>query len=211
MVYAIFILIALAWGWIKRMSGGAPPKLPLGLDQWVFALPYLLCAFPVLIASAGAAKFSKGKIASIFVIYMAAVTGTRTGHGGGIDMGTSTKERKDEALEFIIKPLHGRISEYWYDALLLAVTGLAVTIPAGLGLAFINPLAGLSVAASGLWKAVAYMIGWMIYPEGQGRGLTHLNEATAIGEFLHGFLTIAHLLFVLEYFFQLSALIEAVL
>lgn len=132
---------------------------------------------------------------------MSTVTAKRTGHGGGIDAGTSTKVREDEKLEFIIKPLHGKISEYWYDMLLLAVTGLAVTLPAGIVLAFANIEAGLLVVLSGLLKAPGYMIGWLIYPDGHGRGIPHLNEATAIGEFLGSFFCIFAYLAILQLYF----------
>jgi hypothetical protein len=33
---------------------------------------------------------------------------------------------------------------------------------------------------------LAYIIGWAVYPDGKGKGIPHLNEVTAIGEFLTG-------------------------
>lgn len=173
------------------MCGGGPPKLPWGLDQWIYGLPYALIALPITFTAGvffgRAEKNPKYMWATILLPYAGAVVGKRTGHGGGIDMGTWTGERDDEALEFLIKPLRGKISEYWYDALLLAITGVAVTLIAGFVLMFIHPWAGILLALSGLTKAPAYMIGWAIYPTGSGKGIPHLNEATAIGEFLTGF------------------------
>lgn len=181
MTAAFLLSFALLGGWISRMCGGGPPKLPLGLDQWIYALPYGACGVAVMASGAVEAE-------ALFLLlpYFGAFLGKRTGHGGGIDLGTSPRIREPEALEFIIKPLHGRIPEYWYDALLLAVTGLAVTILAGLVVALADPLAGLAVALSGALKAPAYKIGRAIYPHGRGRGIPELNEATAIGEFLTG-------------------------
>lgn len=37
------LLVALVGGWISRMCGGGKPKLPWGLDQWIYALPYGAC------------------------------------------------------------------------------------------------------------------------------------------------------------------------
>jgi len=36
----ISVVGALLYGWNSRMAGGGPPKLPLGLDQWIYAIPY---------------------------------------------------------------------------------------------------------------------------------------------------------------------------
>lgn len=190
MVLLIVLCAALCGGWISRMCGGAPPKIPWGLDQWLYALPYLIVSLPGTIAL-GAYLGLKNKDkayfkAAVLAPYLGAVIGKRTGHGGGIDLGTWTEARDDEALEFLIKPLHGRISEYWYDVLLLSVTGLMVTIMAGSIVWFVDPLAGALIILSGIMKGPAYMIGWAIYPKGSGRGIPHLNEATAIGEFLTG-------------------------
>lgn len=185
------VIFAVVGGWLSRMCGGAPPKLPYGLDQWFYALPYLLAGVPAGLAIAtvlGVKKENRKYFTTLALLpYTAAFLGKRTGHGGGIDLGTSGKVREDEKLEFIVKPLHGKIPEYWYDVLLLSVTGLAVTILGGTGIMCIDPEAGIVVALSGLLKGPAYMIGRAIYPRGSGRGIPHLNEATAIGEFLTGF------------------------
>lgn len=194
MMYLSIVSFALLGGWLSRMCGGGPPKLPWGLDQWIYALPYMVVSIPAVTAIA--TIFSNGKIsikhekhwfALAALPYAGAFLGKRTGHGGGIDAGTSTKERDDEALEFLIKPLHEKISEYWYDIILLSVTGVATTFITGIFVMCASVPAGLLIIVSGLLKGPAYMIGWAIYPEGTGRGIPHLNEATAIGEFLTGF------------------------
>lgn len=190
------LLFALAGGWLSRMAGGGPPKLPWGLDQWLYGLPYALITLPVTFAFGALAlrwdeRCRKYIWVAILLPYAGAVAGKRTGHGGGIDAGTWTGERDDEALEFLIKPLHGKISEYWYDMMLLAVTGLVCTLIAGIMVMFVDVWGGLALMLSGSTKAPAYMIGWWIYPTGSGKGIPHLNEATAIGEFLTGFFAYA--------------------
>lgn len=182
---------ALCGGWISRMCGGAPPKLPWGLEQSIYALPYMVAALPATVTF-GAWAFSRTREresfkSAIILPYLCAFIAKRTGHGGGIDLGTSTVPRKDEKLEVLTRPLRGKLSEYWYDALFLSVTGLAVTLLAGVCIAVVAPLSGLLILVSGLLKGPAYMAGWAVYPKGHGKGLPHLNEATAIGEFLTGF------------------------
>ncbi|PZQ44866.1 MAG: hypothetical protein DI551_09195 [Micavibrio aeruginosavorus] len=203
MIWGAVLTFALLGGWLSRMCGGGPPKLPWGLDQWIYALPYMLISIPatasMIIILYNADKASKGKYA--FVIkppamiavapFVGAFLGKRTGHGGGMDLGTNAKEpghgREPEALEFFILSIHGKIPQYWYDALLLAITGFAVTLLTGVVICFVDVPAGLLIAFSGLLKAPAYMIGRKIYPEGNGKGIPYLNEATAIGEYLTGF------------------------
>jgi len=93
-----------------------------------------------------------------------------TGHGKFMDLGTWNPAAEDERLEFTIKWLEKSVSPYWYDAIGLAVTGIAVSLPAGIATG--NPL----LAVSGALKAPAYMIGWKVSPK----------NATAIGETLTG-------------------------
>lgn len=179
------LIFALLGGWISRMCGGAPPKLPFGLDQWLYALPYgALIAYALHLAFPHSATII---ISGTLGLYLLTVMAKRTGHGGGMDLGHSTVARKDEALEFLIKRWRGRISEYAYDFLLLAITGLAVTLPSAIALIFISPACALLMIYSGVCKSISYVIGWRIYPHGEGKGLPHLREATAIGEFVSGY------------------------
>lgn len=202
MIWVALILFALLGGWLSRMCGGAPPKLPFGLDQWIYALPYLFITFPALIIMLMTINPRRGykqylPIMLALAGYSGAVLGKRTGHGGGMDAGHSDDEpynsREPEKLEFLILWLHGKIPQYWYDILLLTITGLAVTLLSGIIVAFINPFWGVFLALSGATKGVAYMIGWHHYPTGEGNGFKWLNEATAIGEFLTGYFAYAAL------------------
>lgn len=106
--------------------------------------------------------------------------GKTTGHGGGMDLGSYPDvpgdSREIEKLEYLIYPLYGRINVYWYDALLLAITGLAGVSGLVAALCFTQPFAALIVGISGIMKSLAYIIGWKVSD-------TH---ATEIGEALTG-------------------------
>lgn len=191
MIWFGLFLFACLGGWLSRMCGGAPPNLPWRLAAWLYALPYLIVSVPTTIVIA--ALFTPYYLRQhwrflVLLPYFGALVGKRTGHGGGIDLGTNMKERDLEKLEYLIAPLRGRMPEYWYDVLLLSITGLAATLIAGVLISFIWPLNGVLIIVSGLLKGPAYMIGWAIYPNGSGKGISQLNEATQIGEFLTGFI-----------------------
>lgn len=78
-----------------------------------------------------------------------------TGHGRFFSL-DAPLTGKPETLEFLIKWLIPYVPAYWYKALGLALTGIAVTLPAGI--ACLNPI----LALSGVLKAPAYMFGWMV-------------------------------------------------
>jgi hypothetical protein len=112
-----------------------------------------------------------------------------SGWGNGHDMGTRPRG-KPETLEWPVLWLHGRIPEYWYDFIFLAWRGACITIPTGL------VTGNIAFAVSGASMVVAYAIGHIIYPNGAGKGIPHMDEATAIGEFLLGlFVGIAFVIF----------------
>lgn len=175
---------------ISRWHGGGfvggSPKM---LKNFLWALPFGVISF--------AAYFHDNllKAITIGVISLAVcMLGKTTGHGGGMDLGHNPKEagdgREPEKVEYLIlwirKAFHVKRS-YWYDALLLALVGLFAVAGAAIAVGWTNPLAGIIIALGGVLKAPAYMIGWAIFPDGQGDGPKDLDEATAIGEFLTGF------------------------
>lgn len=138
---------------IYRWRGTAHPLkrfTPRPMMQAVFALPY-----------AAATPTTWGLPDSYWVAGVVWVVTTYilcTGHGGFHDLGAWFKKRAAERLELLIRWLRNDLPRYWYDALGLAVTGIAVTIPAGIATG--DPI----LAASGALKAPAYMIaaklGW---------------------------------------------------
>lgn len=148
-------------GWISRMCGGGKPKLPLGLDQWLYALPYGALTFYALLSTVQPFSPYPWYIWALSITaYLGAFLGKRTGHGGFMDLGTWTKPRGDERLEFIIKRWYGRISEYAYDFLGLAITGLSTSLFAAAIIFTQSPLAALALLCGGALKAAAYAIGW---------------------------------------------------
>jgi len=176
MIILSIVLITLIGGLISRMSGSKDFNIGYGLEQWLYALPYGLIN---ITASWWQALLS----------YVGAFVGKRTGHGGGIDMGTYPHPRDPEKLEYLIIKLRGRIPEYWYDALLMSITGLAVSLVSGIVFAVnIDLLSGALLAVSGATKGLAYMLGWAIFPKGHD-GNPHdseFDEATELAEFFTG-------------------------
>lgn len=137
---SLFILSGAA---LYRWRGAAHPKkhwFPRPFNQIAFALPFALYTYAVT------------KSWYIFAAVLILTTlGTLTGHGRGLDLGQHD-EGEDETTEFLIKWLKPRIPLYWYDMLLLSVTGLAITLPAGI--ATMNP----SLALLGLLKGLCYAL-----------------------------------------------------
>jgi hypothetical protein len=147
MIYWVPFIILMGAA-LYRWRGMAHPKkhwFPRPFNQIAFALPFAL----LVVAHYGwnDVAFGVGFIALVLT-----TLGVLTGHGGGHDLGTYEGEREDERLEFIIKPLKSKMPEYWYDMLLLSITGMAITLPAGL--LTLNP----ALALSGLAKGPAYAV-----------------------------------------------------
>ena len=144
----MIILMMLLGALIYRMRGGLGPKLPRPVYQVLFSIPYVTCAF----LSQDIFNFDYGQYIAAFLVLITTTAAVATGHGGFMDLGTWQNDRDDERLEFIIKPLHKKIPEYWYDSLGMALTGVVVTLPAAI--VTLNPL----LAITGVLKAPAYML-----------------------------------------------------
>lgn len=169
------LLIIPYMAWLSRMCGGAPPKLPLGLDQWLYALGYL-ALWPI------AGPWALAAYAGGFI-------GKRLGHGRGMSLKEPMKQGADpERVEALILWLQPYMPVYWYKALVLALTGAAEVVLAVIVLGAYGawPQAAVMAAAGFVGKPLAYIIGWGIYPQGSGKGIPQLDEATRIGEFLYG-------------------------
>jgi len=172
------VVFALAMGAMNRWRGMSSPFkkfFPRPLPQITLALPYAILVSDYL------NNYYVG--AAVLVL---TTLGWLTGHGAFIDLGTWKNAVKPERLEFTITWLKSKLSPYWYDFVGLAVTGLAVTVPAGI--ATMNPV----LALSGVLKAPAYAIGWFVSTgKIDPSSLDEIEErigsrATEIGEFLTG-------------------------
>lgn len=174
---------ALIFGYLSRMCGGAPPKLPLGLDQHLYAVPYALVTYLALnVSGASVAIMAIGT----FLAYLGAFLGKRTGHGQYMDLGSWESKVDPERLDSVVRLFWGpdintledtSKGNYWRDFTGLVVTGFLVSIVASLALLFTGHLLlGLGVLLGGAAKGVAYMIGWK----------SPIGKPTEIGEFLTG-------------------------
>jgi hypothetical protein len=179
----MILLFSIFGGILSRFHGGGfKGGVNKSLKNILWAAPIALCTVFVLL------PFTNYFVTTLLfaMVLGLCVAGKATGHGGFMDLGRTTKIDKDERLEFLIKPLQLKIPEYWYDFTGLALVGFAAVSGAVIAIAAFNPLAALIIAVGGMFKSVAYAIGWIIYPKGIGKGIQHLNEATAVGEFLTG-------------------------
>jgi len=112
--------------------------------------------------------------------------GKSSGHGNWFDLATMPQGTR-ERLEFIIRPLYGKIPEYWYDVIGLSVVGLAA-VSGGLLIAPYNPLGAVAIALAGLAKPIGYMIGWKLWTS---------PKSTEFGEYVTGFIAFLPLVFLL--------------
>ncbi len=158
MNFILIILLPIIGAVLYRWRGGGIFKWngPRPLAQLLFSsFPCII--LPVLFITA------TGWTWQVPVLVLAAIWAVAwecTGHGGFQDLGTWTAARDDERIEPLIKPLHGHIPEYWYDALGLALTGGIVTAAPGICLICYGHIAGgFTLALTGLLKAPGYMLG----------------------------------------------------
>jgi hypothetical protein len=108
------------------------------------------------------------------VVWAFTVMAVLTGHGNGIDLGTYEGETEPETVELLIKFLKNNLTPKGYDVVLLSLTGLLVTAPAGL--ATLNPL----LIVWGALKGPAYLIAEY------GIGKANRNAKIEAGELLTG-------------------------
>lgn len=166
------ILLSIIGGILYRMRGGWP-DWPRPIEQMLFCLPVLVLCLPLGYLSAAC-------------LYAVSVAACCMGHGHNMDLGSYEGEAEYEVYEKYTGyyKLHGKIPEYWYDVGGVAISGLLITLP----LIFVSPV----LAFSGVLKAPAYMIGWLMHPnydDGKIKisiGKFTIDSATAWGEFLTG-------------------------
>lgn len=148
---AIHTALILAGALLYRWRGMAHPYkkyFPRPFNQIAFALPFAYVTYADFVVTLG----SDYALVPAFIVLTLTTLGVLTGHGRGLDLG-DTDKGEPETLEFTIAWLKPYIPLKFYDMILLSVTGLAVTLPAGL--ATLNPV----LALSGLLKGPAYVIG----------------------------------------------------
>lgn len=182
MLLLFAIAYSLVGGWLSRMCGGGPPRLPYGIDTYIFCIPFALVGL-LISPWAGIAS------------YAFAVLGKRIGHGRGISLKEPMKPTSEpERVEVVSLWLIDKIPTYWYKCLVLLLTAFVQNIGLSVCLVFVNLVFAVLFFLSSIFKPIAYMIGWRIYPKGHGPGIPRLSSATALGEFLTGFFTFLCLL-----------------
>lgn len=159
------------------MCGGSKPKLPLGLDQHLYAVPYAFIGYllnPLWIP----------------LCYISAFLGKRTGHGQYMDLGRWLKKVTNERLDFIVKWFFGddTFDNKDRDLCGLIITGVLTSFGTGVALLVSGHyLLALGILLTGAAKGPSYVIGWK-YKDSFGKLLTKVHlEPTKIGEFFTGF------------------------
>lgn len=154
MLFSILIVLCFAatGAVISRMCGGGKPKLPYGLDQFVYALPYAI--FPVHFLLA-------------VLSYAGGVLGKRTGHGQYFHLSaprSACPPENDERFDFIVRfffgpDIDGRKNRYWRNFFGMTLSGLWPVLVATIALVLSGyVLAALIVLIGGLLKAPAYAV-----------------------------------------------------
>lgn len=162
----ILLIVALLGGLSYRLRGGLIPGTPKILSRLIFTIPFAVVSWMAI---------KWWSLPATAITYGAIVTG----HGRWQSYKEPLKGNP-EATEYPIQWLISLLPTYWYKFTGMAYNGLLITLPAGL--ATLNPF----IALSGISKAIAYSIGWKIYPKQYGKGISGFNQATQIGEFLTG-------------------------
>lgn len=108
------------------------------------------------------------------------------GHGDWIDMGHSTNSDPGEWLNRIVNFFVKNPTSWLHDAVGMTLSGLFMTLPLGIAMAFICPFMGLLFALSGVPKVFAYIIGWIIFDRWGNIGPKHFKAGVEISEFLTG-------------------------
>lgn len=181
----IVAALGLLGAFISRLHGGGFFTVPKFWKTLAWTIPFGVISF-------FAHYDDKLLIALAFTLISSGLVfaGKATGHGGGMDLGHNPKEpgavRDPEKLEYLILWLHGKIPMYWYDVLMMTIIGLFSVAGAAFAVGYVIPWAGVVIALGGLGKPIGYMIGWMVYPNGEGKGIHDLDHATALGEALTG-------------------------
>lgn len=173
----MIFLWALIGARISRMAGGGWPKTPFGLDAWLYSVPYGIVTFLALLPTSGGvfAPYPYWIWIGAALATVAAMLGKRNGTRVFFDMGTWEAEpREPHKLEYFMKPLKGRVSEFTYDFIGLFLKGFLTTIVTAALVGYCYPLFGVYILVGGLMQPIAYSAGWYIgiYPTETGE---HLN------------------------------------
>ena len=156
------ILIIPYMAWTSRMAGGGWPKLPWGLDQWLYALPILLF-WPLI---------GYWAIPAYITLAITKRMGTRQYLDGGTWTGTI---RKPNNIDFLISWLKESVNPKTYDFIGNTLLGLIQVIIASIIL-MAHGLEGYALLFGGAMRGFAHAIGWG----------SDVKEGSIYGEILSG-------------------------
>lgn len=66
--------------------------------------------------------------------------------------------KEPEKIEYLTEWLYGRVPDFWYKTIAMALVGVAACLGAVISFSISSPMAGLCVAAGGLFKGVNAML-----------------------------------------------------
>ena len=185
MVLLYSLVAAPLGGWLYRWRGGGWPHdaIPRTAKTFVCALPFAMVTWLAL-----------GHWPGLAVLILTWIA-LHQGHGAYQDAGTADRWPPHKADEYI-----GRYQEEFtvrwlrwllpsgliagrrdlYEFVAMGMTGLLITLPAGIAWLFVTPWVGASIAVAGLMKGAAYATGWALH-----RSWPSVNPTVA-GELLTG-------------------------
>lgn len=176
MIILILATLALTWrGFTSRMSGGGWPKTPWIWDRFLYALPDLLL-WPWISAWA-------------VLVWIASAFLKRMGTAPFLDMGyDQNPTAKKSIIVWALKPLKGKISDFWYDFTGNAILGFFHASAGAVALlAFGWIIPAILLLSGGVARSLAYSIGWALIPNySKPEWPDAINQATKIGEILSG-------------------------
>jgi hypothetical protein len=183
----IATVFALVMGMVSRMAGGAKPKLPLGLDQWIYGIPYGAITW---FATTFVEWRDWIEYTVILLAYLGGVFSKRMGHGDWMNLPYSIKKLKKRewgdpilSLFFGRDPRHltksnataladiktyGEKKLYYRNLAGLAMSGIFPALIAAIPLTVAGFwIGGLAMIVGGAMKVVSYAVPWKIAPSGR--------------------------------------------
>lgn len=188
MIIMMICTINFILGWfISRWHGGGWFKATKQLKAFAWALPLAIC---------GSLIHPDYFWWVILPLTAALMGGKNTGFNGFFDMGNMDNlERRRPGIErkiyLIEKPifwLYGKISNFWYDFIGMAIKGLVIVLPVSISFAFVNLNAAFMISMVGLLGfPISYTIGHKLHKHKWFRSLPYdINHHTAFGEGMNG-------------------------
>lgn len=168
-----YLLCGLVFAFLSRLHGGWPDFGQRWMHNVLWSLPLAILSGWSLAKFGYDGWICLSSATASFLICMALKA---TGNGTFRDMGHMAYPEKPEKIEHLILPLHGKISEYFYDMIGNILLGVGSVLGLIIVLSFVNTILAVAMFIGGASKAIGYMVGW-----------TLKSNQTEVGELLSGF------------------------